>query len=44
MIKRLRKWWTAPAIRPMPAMAEDRLAPQEFERKAQFVQSTPRSS
>jgi hypothetical protein len=34
LLKKLRKWWTTPVIRPRPAMWEDRSAPQEFKRVA----------
>ncbi len=33
LLKKLRKWWTTPVIRPRPAMWEDRSAPQEFKRE-----------
>lgn len=33
MLKKLRKWWTTPVIRPRPAMWEDRSALQEFKRE-----------
>lgn len=35
MFKKLRNWWNKPVIGPLPAMLEDRMAPQELARESQ---------